>query len=109
MSANTVVTSSDQPASLDAKLRPELEEVALQMHSDERKENVVLYPDSRLWVKRQNRGEQIEKAGMRSYLEAADTHFGPYHRGKYEQTQIHQLPLNVRGKGYNIQSKPIQG
>src|SRR5919198_1258288 len=62
MLAHAAVTSIDQQARLDAKLRRELGEVVLQALSDERTEDIVLNPDSRLWVKRQ--GECFECFGI---------------------------------------------
>src|SRR5215469_5790124 len=56
MLAHTVVTSIDQQARLAAKLRRELGDLVLHALSDERTEDVVLNPDSRLWVKRQCEG-----------------------------------------------------
>src|SRR5690242_20651801 len=56
MLGHTVVTSIDQQARLDAKLRRELGDVVLQALADERTEDIVLNPDSRLWVKRQGCG-----------------------------------------------------
>ncbi|MCL4854992.1 MAG: Flp pilus assembly complex ATPase component TadA [Bryobacteraceae bacterium] len=61
MLAHAVVTSIDQQTRLDAKLRRELGEMILRALADERTEDVVLNPDSRLWVKRQ--GEGFEQAG----------------------------------------------
>lgn len=61
MPAHAVVTSIDQQARLEAKLRRELGEVVLRALADERTEDVVLNPDGRLWVKRQ--GEGLEVAG----------------------------------------------
>jgi type IV secretion system protein VirB11 len=61
MTAHAVVTSIDQQARLDAKLRRELGEVVLRALLDERTEDVVLNPDCRLWVKRQ--GEDFVLAG----------------------------------------------
>jgi type IV secretion system protein TrbB len=56
MLAHSSVTSIDQQARLDAKLRRELGEVVLQALADERTEDIVLNPDSRVWVKRQGAG-----------------------------------------------------
>ncbi len=56
MLAHTVVTSIDQQARLEAKLRRELGDLVLRALSDERTEDIVLNPDSRLWVKRQCEG-----------------------------------------------------
>ena len=56
MLAHTVVTSIDQQARLEAKLRRELGDLVLRALSDERTEDIVLNPDSRLWVKRQSEG-----------------------------------------------------
>src|SRR3954454_2038180 len=56
MLAHTVVTSIDQQARLEAKLRRELGELVLPSLSNERTEDIVLNPDSRLWVKRQCEG-----------------------------------------------------
>jgi Flp pilus assembly CpaF family ATPase len=61
MPVHAVVTSIDQQARLEAKLRRELGEVVLRALADERTEDVVLNPDGRLWVKRQ--GEGFELAG----------------------------------------------
>lgn len=52
MLTRTVVTSIDQQARLEAKLRRELGDLVLRALSDERTEDIVLNPDSRLWVKR---------------------------------------------------------
>ena len=51
MLAHAVVTSIDQQARLEAKLRRELGDLVLRALSDERTEDIVLNPDSRLWVK----------------------------------------------------------
>ena len=56
MSAHSVVTSIDQQARLEAKLRRELGEAVLRALADDRTEDIVLNPDSRLWVKRQGEG-----------------------------------------------------
>lgn len=48
--------SRDQITRLDAKLRRELGETVLAALKDERCEDIVLNPDSRLWAKRQNAG-----------------------------------------------------
>jgi type IV secretion system protein VirB11 len=56
MLGHAVVTSIDQQARLDAKLRRELGDVVLQALADERTEDIVLNPDSRLWVKHQGGG-----------------------------------------------------
>jgi type IV secretion system protein VirB11 len=61
MLAHAVVASIDQQARLDAKLRRELGEVVLRALTDERTEDIVLNPDSRLWVRRQ--GEGFEPVG----------------------------------------------
>jgi Flp pilus assembly CpaF family ATPase len=61
MPGHAVVTSIDQQARLDAKLRRELGDVVLRALADHRMEDIVLNPDSRLWVKRQ--GESFEVAG----------------------------------------------
>ena len=61
MLAHAVVTPIDQRTRLDAKLRRELGEQVLQALADERTEDIVLNPDSRLWVKRQ--GEGFERMG----------------------------------------------
>ncbi len=58
MLAHSSVTSIDQQARLDAKLRRELGELVLQALADERTEDIVLNPDSRVWVKRQGAGFQ---------------------------------------------------
>ena len=58
MLAHSSVTSIDQRARLDAKLRRELGDVVLQALADERTEDIVLNPDSRLWIKRQGAGFQ---------------------------------------------------
>lgn len=58
---NTVPLSLNdrgQSARLDAKLRRELGETVLRALADERTEDLVLNPDSRLWVKRQGEGFQ---------------------------------------------------
>ena len=47
MLAHTVVTSIDQQARLEAKLRRELGDLVLRALSDERTEDIVLNPDSR--------------------------------------------------------------
>ena len=56
MLAHAVVTSVDQQSRLDAKLRRELGEIVLAALADERTEDIVLNPDSKLWVKRQGEG-----------------------------------------------------
>lgn len=56
MLAHAVVASVDQQARLDAKLRRELGETVLAALANERTEDIVLNPDSRLWVKRQGEG-----------------------------------------------------
>ncbi len=61
MLAHSVVTSIDQRARLDAKLRRELGEVVLEALANEETEDIVLNPDSRLWVKR--RGGAFECVG----------------------------------------------
>jgi type IV secretion system protein VirB11 len=61
MPAHAVVASIDQQVRLDAKLRRELGNVVLRALADERTEDIVLNPDSRLWVRRQ--GEGFEPAG----------------------------------------------
>src|SRR6266446_377632 len=48
--------ATDQRARLDAKLRRELGETVLAALSDPRTEDIILNPDSRLWVKRQGEG-----------------------------------------------------
>jgi type IV secretion system protein TrbB len=48
--------STDQQSRLDAKLRRELGDTVLAALQDGRTEDVVLNPDSRLWVKRQGTG-----------------------------------------------------
>lgn len=58
MLAHSSVTSIDQQARLDAKLRRELGDVVLQALADERTEDIVLNPDSRIWVKCQGAGFQ---------------------------------------------------
>src|SRR5579885_270626 len=58
MLAHSSVTSIDQRARLDAKLRRALGDVVLQALADERTEAIVLNPDSRLWIKRQGAGFQ---------------------------------------------------
>jgi type IV secretion system protein VirB11 len=58
MLARSSVTSIDQQARLDAKLRRELGDVVLNALADERTEDIVLNPDSRLWIKRQGGGFQ---------------------------------------------------
>ena len=58
MLAHSSVTSIDQQARLDAKLRRELGDVILQALADERTEDVVVNPDSRVWIKRQGAGFQ---------------------------------------------------
>jgi Flp pilus assembly CpaF family ATPase len=52
------INDRGQSARLDAKLRRELGETVLRALSDERTEDLVLNPDSRLWVKRQGEGFQ---------------------------------------------------
>ena len=61
MQGHAVVTSIDQQARLDAKLRRALGDVVLRALADDRMEDIVLNPDSRLWVKRQ--GESFAVAG----------------------------------------------
>jgi type IV secretion system protein VirB11 len=56
MLGHAVVTSIDQQVRLDAKLRRELGDVILQALADERTEDIVLNPNSRLWVKLQGSG-----------------------------------------------------
>jgi type IV secretion system protein VirB11 len=56
MPVHTVVKSIDQQTRLEAKLRRELGDLVLRALSDERTEDIVLNPDSRLWVKRQCEG-----------------------------------------------------
>lgn len=58
MLAHSSVTSIDQQARLDAKLRRELGDVVLHALADERTEDIVLNPDSRIWVKCQGAGFQ---------------------------------------------------
>ena len=69
MLAHSSVTSIDQQARLDAKLRRELGEVVLQALADERTEDIVLNPDSRVWIKRQ--GAAFLQAGQ---MPAAQAH-----------------------------------
>lgn len=59
MLAHSSVTSIDQQARLDAKLRRELGDVVLHALADERTEDIVLNPDSRIWIKRQGAGFQV--------------------------------------------------
>jgi type IV secretion system protein VirB11 len=59
MLAHSSVTSIDQQARLDAKLRRELGDVILHALADDRTEDIVLNPDSRIWIKRQGAGFQI--------------------------------------------------
>lgn len=68
MLAHAVVQSVDQLARLDAKLRRELGETVLGALADERTEDIVLNPDSRLWVKR--RGERFCAVGEMSAAQA---------------------------------------
>jgi type IV secretion system protein VirB11 len=56
MLGHAVVTSVDQQARLDVKLRRELGDVVLAALADERVEDIVLNPDSQLWVRRQGKG-----------------------------------------------------
>ena len=58
MLAHSSVTSIDQQARLDAKLRRELGDVILHALADDRTEDIVLNPDSRIWIKRQGGGFQ---------------------------------------------------
>ena len=58
MLAHSGATSIDQQARLDAKLRRELGEMVLHALADERTEDIVLNPDSRIWIKRQGGGFQ---------------------------------------------------
>src|SRR5262250_1375479 len=58
MLAHSSVTSIDQQARLDAKLRRELGDTVLQALADGRTEDIVLNPDSRIWIKRQGAGFQ---------------------------------------------------
>ncbi len=58
MLAHSSVTSIDQQARLDAKLRRELGDAVLRALADERTEDIVLNPDSRVWIKRQGGGFQ---------------------------------------------------
>jgi P-type conjugative transfer ATPase TrbB len=58
MLAHSSVTSIDQQARLDAKLRRELGDTVLQALADERTEDIILNPDSRVWIKRQGAGFQ---------------------------------------------------
>lgn len=62
MLAQTAISVSlndrGQSARLDAKLRRELGETVLRALADARTEDLVLNPDSRLWVKRQGEGFQ---------------------------------------------------
>src|SRR5215831_930849 len=53
---HTVATSKEQAARLDEKLKRELGEVVLGALSDDRTEDVVLNPNSKLWVNRQGEG-----------------------------------------------------
>jgi type IV secretion system protein VirB11 len=53
---HTVATSKEQSARLDEKLKRELGEVVLGALSDDRTEDVVLNPNSKLWVNRQGDG-----------------------------------------------------
>src|SRR5215472_4247192 len=59
MLAHSSVTSIDQQARLDAKLRRELGDIILGALADERTEDIVLNPDSRIWIKRQGAGFQL--------------------------------------------------
>jgi len=52
------INDRGQSARLDAKMRRELGETVLRALADERTEDLVLNPDSRLWVKRQGEGFQ---------------------------------------------------
>ncbi len=56
MLGQSAITSIDQQARLDVKLRRELGDTILRALSDERTEDVLLNPDSRIWVKRQGDG-----------------------------------------------------
>src|SRR5262245_20586567 len=56
MLAHSSVTSVDQQARLDAKLRRELGDVVLQALADGGTEDIVLNSDSRIWVKRRGAG-----------------------------------------------------
>jgi type IV secretion system protein VirB11 len=58
MLAHSSVSSIDQQARLDAKLRRELGDLVLQALADERTEDIVLNPDSRIWIKCQGGGFQ---------------------------------------------------
>src|SRR5436305_10250033 len=58
MLPHSSITSIDQQARLDAKLRRELGDTVLQALADERTEDIVLNPDSRVWIKRQGAGFQ---------------------------------------------------
>src|SRR4051794_19834460 len=51
-----VLESADHRARLDAKLRRELGDSVLAALEDPRTEDIVLNPDSRLWVKQQGNG-----------------------------------------------------
>ena len=53
---NLVTSSKDQRDRLDEKLRRELGETVLTALADDRTEDVVLNPDSRLWLHRQGEG-----------------------------------------------------
>src|SRR5215469_12983156 len=53
---HTVATSKEQSARLDEKLKRELGEVVLGALSDDRTEDIVLNPNSKLWVNRQGEG-----------------------------------------------------
>src|ERR1044071_7135633 len=52
----SVANSKDQKGRLDEKLRRELGETIVAALSDDRTEDVVLNPDSRLWLNRQREG-----------------------------------------------------
>ena len=52
----SVANSKDQKGRLDEKLRRELGETVVAALSDDRTEDVVLNPDSRLWLNRQREG-----------------------------------------------------
>src|SRR5262245_52029852 len=53
---SAVASSRDQKTRLDEKLKRELGECVLAALADERTEDVVLNPDSRLWLNRQGEG-----------------------------------------------------
>lgn len=53
---HAIAGSKDQTARLDQKLKRELGAMVLNALADERTEDVVLNPDSRLWLNRQGEG-----------------------------------------------------